>query len=72
MIKKLIIEALQEFFSSEEGRGLIVKAVRTAMIYEIELEKHRKDDTVERVKKKADILAYIAAWIKKSEGAIRG
>jgi hypothetical protein len=72
MIKKIITEALHEFFESPQGQRLIAKAVRTAMVYEVELEKHHRDDTIERVTKKADILTHIAAWIKKSEGAIRG
>jgi len=72
MIKKIIIEALHECFESESGRKLIVKAVRTAMIYDLELEIHHKDDTIEKVKRKGDILGYIAKWIKSSEGAIRG
>lgn len=72
MIKNEVKKALQEFFESEDGRNLIVKAVRTAMVYDLELEKHHKDDTIERIKERGDILTYIAGWISKSEGAIRG
>ena len=75
--KKIITEALTDFFTSEPGRQLVGKivfdALRQALVYEIEME----DATSEpgKIKEKivrGDILSHIGAWIKNSEGAIRG
>lgn len=76
-IKAVVIEALDECLASEAFKVAIGPIVFDAVgqylhSYELDLEKHHKDGTVERVKEKGDILAFIAKWISQSEAALRG
>lgn len=75
--KGIIKEAILELMATDEGKeafgSLMMDAVgQWLRSYELDLERTHPDGTVERVKEKGDILAFIAQWISRSEGAIRG
>ena len=76
-IKKIVKEAILELMATDEGRKafgpLVFDAVGQWMqSYELDLERTHKDGTIERVKERGDILSFIAAWISRAEGAVRG
>jgi len=75
--KSIIVEALKDFFSSEDGEALIgniaIKALAQHLnSYEWEMEKHGKDGSVKVETIQGNVLAYISQWIKNAEGAVRG
>lgn len=75
--KRIIKEAMTEFFRSEEGEALIGNMVLTAIRihfsgYELAMEKTHPDGGVEKYTQTGDPLALICKWIKDAEGAIRG
>ena len=77
MIKKLIKEALFEFFKSEEGETLIgtivLKAVNQALTKEMEYEDGKTDPGRTVVKKtEVNVLDQTLAYMASVEGAIRG
>ncbi|WP_054031254.1 hypothetical protein [Desulfatitalea tepidiphila] len=77
-LKEAVKEAIVELMATPEGRAAFGPVVFDSVgqyiqnFYELDLEKHHGDGTVERVKQRGDILIYIAEWIGKAEGALRG
>jgi hypothetical protein len=72
MIKKIVIEALTEFFSSSAGKELVKQAVNDALIYDIKSEKTLPDGRVEIIEEKRHALAAMITYLSRTEGAIRG
>jgi hypothetical protein len=75
--KGVIKEAIIELMATDEGKQAFGPVVFDAIgqwlqSYELDLERTHPDGTIERVKERGDILSFIAHWISRSEGAIRG
>ncbi|HBA84918.1 MAG TPA: hypothetical protein DCZ95_12560 [Verrucomicrobia bacterium] len=77
IIKAAVKESIVELMATDEGRQAFGPVVFDAVgqylqSYELDLERTHPDGTVERLKERGDILSFIAGWISKGEGAIRG
>lgn len=72
MIKKAVIEALKEFFSSDEGMEILSVVINRALEYEVKAEKTHPDGRTEIVTETRHALAAMLSYLSRTEGAIRG
>jgi hypothetical protein len=68
----MIERAIKRFFTSDEGQACIEKAINAAFQREITFERTDAEGVKEHVKETHNLLDVLAAWLKNTEGALRG
>lgn len=72
MLKKIVIEALTEFFLSEAGKEIMTTVINQALEYELKCEKSDAAGRTEIVTERRHALAALLGYMSGIEGALRG